>query len=151
MLSKKTKYGLRALFYLAREYKKAPILIAELAQKEKIPQKFLERILLDLRNQGVLRSKKGKGGGYSLAKTPRDIVLGRVIRILEGPLAPVSCVSQTAYRPCEECQDEAHCGIRVVMKDVREAMANILDKTSLADVLERLDSRTEQERLTYSI
>jgi len=151
MLSKKTKYALQSLFYLAREYRKGHILISELAQKEHIPQKFLERILLDLKNHGVLYSKKGKGGGYSLAKPPKEIILGKIIRILEGPLAPVSCVSQTAYRKCDECRDETVCGIRVVMKDVRDAMANILDKTSLADVLERVDSLTGKESLTYFI
>jgi Rrf2 family protein len=110
-------------------------LIADLAREEAIPKKFLEAILLDLKNHGILASKKGKGGGYELARHPSEVTLGHIIRILDGPLAPVSCVSQTAYKPCKECKDEHRCGIRLVMKDVREAMANILDKTSLADTL----------------
>ena len=139
MLSKKTKYGLKAITYLAKKFEsKAPVLISKLAQDEKIPKKFLEQILLDLKNHGILESKKGKGGGYQLARHPAEIMLGQVIRILDGPLAPVSCVSQTAYKPCKECKDEHHCGIRLVMKDVREAMSNVLDKTSLADVALRV-------------
>lgn len=138
MLSKKAKYGLRALLLLAREHGKGPVLIADLARSEGIPKKFLELILLDLKNHGVLQSKKGKGGGYSLGKVPEAISLGHVIRVLDGPLAPIPCVSQTAYLKCEECKDETTCGIRIVMKEVRDATARILDGTSLADVLKRV-------------
>ena len=138
MLNKKTKYGLHALVHLAREYPRRTVLISQLARAERIPQKFLEAILLELKKSGILDSKKGKGGGYSLAHSPDKIFLGKIIRILEGPLAPVSCVSQTAYRRCLECRDEKTCGIRLVMKDVREAMANILDKTSLSNLLEQV-------------
>ena len=138
MLSKKAKYGLRALLLLAREHGKGPVLIADLARSERIPKKFLELILLDLKNHGVLQSKKGKGGGYSLGKVPEAISLGHVIRVLDGPLAPIPCVSQTAYLKCEECKDETTCGIRIVMKEVRDATARILDGTSLADVLNRV-------------
>lgn len=138
MLSKKAKYGLRALLLLAREHGKGPVLIADLARSESIPKKFLELILLDLKNHGVLQSKKGKGGGYSLGKVPEAISLGHVIRVLDGPLAPIPCVSQTAYLKCEECKDETTCGIRIVMKEVRDATARILDGTSLADVLNRV-------------
>ena len=137
MISKKTKYALKGLLYLARKYDQGPILIADLARDERIPKKFLELILLTLKNNGVLQSRKGKGGGYYLGKPPREISVGNVIRILEGPLAPVPCVSETAYAKCQECLDERSCGIRLVMKDVREAITNILDKTSLADMLER--------------
>ena len=151
MISKKTKYALSALIYLAKEYKKGPVLISNLAQSERIPKKFLEFILLDLKNHGVLQSRRGKKGGYLLGKEPSKIILGQVIRILDGPLAPVSCVSQTAYQKCEECKDENCCGIRFVMKDVRDAIANILDHTSLADVLKRMESVTEKEALTYFI
>ena len=135
MISRKTKYGLQALIYLAKKYGKGPVLIAELAKRERIPKKFLESILLDLRNKGILQSKKGKGGGYALARPPHAITMGEVIRVLEGPLAPVPCVSQTAYRKCEECRDENSCEIRMVMKQVRDAIANILDHTTLADLL----------------
>ncbi|MBI1921039.1 MAG: Rrf2 family transcriptional regulator [Geobacter sp.] len=144
MISKKTKYALKALIYLAQEYDKGPILIADLAKEERIPKKFLELILLALKNNGILQSKKGKGGGYFLGKPPRKVSMGQVIRILEGPLAPVPCVSETAYAHCDECDDEATCGIRMVMKDVRDAMANILDNTTLADVLEKIDHARKQ-------
>ena len=125
MISNKTKYGLHALIYLSEHYNQGPVLIADLAREENIPKKFLELILLELKNQGILASKKGKGGGYQLARHPGEIKLGQVIRILDGPLAPVSCVSQTAYKKCKECVDEYRCGIRLVMKDVRDAMSNI--------------------------
>jgi len=139
MLSMKAKYGLRALLSLARQENQGPVLISELAEKESIPKKFLELILLDLKNHGILQSKKGKGGGYSLSRRPEAIKLGRVIRVLDGPLAPLPCASQTAYVPCDECEDEETCGIRLVMKDVRDAMATILDSTSLADVLRQVE------------
>jgi Rrf2 family protein len=153
MISKKTKYALKALIYLAREQDKGPILIADLAQEERIPKKFLELILLALKNSGVLQSKKGKGGGYYLARPPREISMGKVIRILEGPLAPVPCVSETAYARCEECDDEWSCGIRLVMKDVRDAMAQILDSATLAEVLERIEREKQKKdgALFYTI
>ena len=151
MLNKKTKYGLHALIHLAKRYSQGSVLITDLAKEEKIPKKFLEAILLDLKKSGLLHSKKGKGGGYALAKPPDQIHLGRVIRILEGPLAPVSCVSQSAYRKCEECRDEKICGIRLVMKDVRDAMANILDKTSLGDLLERVKAVKHKNAFDFVI
>ncbi len=153
MLSKKTKYGLRALLALARKWNQGPILIADLAKQEKIPKKFLELILLELKNKGILQSKKGKGGGYFLGKKPEEVSLGAVIRALEGPLAPLPCVSQMAHRTCEECTDELTCGIRSVMKEVRDSTAAILDGASLADVLHRVKI-LEQEKnhiLVYSI
>ena len=139
MLSKKAKYALRALIALARADGDGPVLIADLARRERIPQKFLELILLDLKKQGILQSKKGRGGGYLLRKEPEAIYLGQVIRALDGPLAPLPCVSRTAYAPCEECDDEKGCGIRLVMKEVRDATARILDGTSLADLIEHVD------------
>ena len=146
MISKKTKYALKALQYLAQNEKKGPILISELAEKERIPKKFLEAILLELNKKGILQSKKGKRGGYSLAKPPEQITMGQVIRILEGPLAPLPCVSQTAYMKCEECVDEQTCGIRLVMQEVRNATASILDGTTLRDVLER----EEQAKMVHA-
>ncbi len=151
MISKKTKYALHALHYLAARYEKGPILISELSESEHIPQKFLETILLELKKSGILDSKKGKGGGYFLAKLPSQITLGKVMRILGGPLAPVSCVSQTAYRKCDECKDESCCGIRFVMKDVRDAMANILDNTSLEDILKQTAKMAGKESFNYVI
>ncbi|WP_136513161.1 RrF2 family transcriptional regulator [Geomonas edaphica] len=138
MISKKTKYGLKALIYLARQYEQGPILISDLARDENIPKKFLETILLALKNSGILQSRKGKGGGYYLGRSPRQITVGQAIRVMEGPLAPVPCVSETAYAKCTECGNENTCGIRLVMKDVRDAIAQIVDNTTLADVLERI-------------
>lgn len=153
MLSKKAKYGLRALLLLAKEYGQGPVLISEISERESIPKKFLELILLDLKNKGVLQSKKGKGGGYFLSKAPQAVTLGHVIRALDGPLAPLPCVSQTAYMKCEECKDEMTCGIRIVMKEVRDATAKILDGTTLAEVLERVEriAKGSRECSTYSI
>ncbi|MBI3447724.1 MAG: Rrf2 family transcriptional regulator [Acidobacteria bacterium] len=146
MLTRKTKYGLQAVLRLARELGKGPVLIADLAEGEAIPRKFLEQILLELRRHGVLQSRKGKGGGYSLARPPSEISFGEVVRILDGPLAPISCVSLTAYRECEECEDEATCGIRMVMKNVRDANARILDGTTLEDVLESIGKAEKSKR-----
>ncbi len=129
---------MKAALVLAKEYGQGPILISEIARREKIPQKFLELILLELRNRGVLQSKKGKGGGYFLLRPPKDITLGEVLRDIEGPLAPIACVSKTAYAKCLDCRDERTCGIRIMMKEVRDAMAKILDATTLADVLKRV-------------
>jgi Rrf2 family protein len=137
MLSKKAKYGLRAMLYLAKEKGHGPILISELAQQERIPKKFLEQILLELKNRGLLQSKMGKGGGYFLNKSPQSISFGQLIRYFDGPLAPVPCVSKNFYNRCEECGDEETCAIRLVMKDVRDSIAEILDKTSLKEALER--------------
>lgn len=133
MLSKKAKYGLKAMFYLADRYGEGPTLISDLAEEEHIPKKFLELILLDLKRQGLLVSKMGKGGGYELSKSPDKIFVGQVVRILDGPLAPISCVSKTAYQKCEECDSEKTCEIRKIMMQVRDASAAILDHTSLTD------------------
>jgi Rrf2 family protein len=137
-LSRKARYALRALYALADEHTNGPVLIADLAAREKIPHKFLELILLELRNAGILRSKKGKGGGYALARAPHEVTLGQVIRIVDGPLAPIPCVSERAYARCEECVSEESCGTRMVMKEVRDAIAKILDGTTLADVRARV-------------
>lgn len=131
MLTRKSKYGLKAVLELAEEPDRRPVLIAELAERQRIPKKFLEAILLELKRHGLLGSKKGKGGGYFLGRDPSQITLGQVIRILDGPLALIPCVSQTAYMKCDECVDEQTCGIRLAMKEVRDATAHILDNTSL--------------------
>ena len=150
MISSKTKYGLKALMILSEEYAaKRPILISELAKKERIPKKFLEHILLELKNKGILYSKKGKGGGYSLSKKPEQISVGAVIRVLEGTLSPLPCLSQTAYHKCDECRDETTCAIRMVMKEVREATASILDGTSLREMLDQ--SKASEEAPMYAI
>jgi Rrf2 family protein len=138
MLQKKSKYAIHALLALAQRPEQEPVLIADLAAQERIPKKFLEFILLVLRNKGILQSKRGRGGGYFLGRKPEAISLGEVIRALDGPLAPVPCVSHTAYRKCDECEDELTCGIRSVMNDVRDATAAIFDRESLADILRRI-------------
>jgi Rrf2 family protein len=133
-MSRKARYALRALYALSADDTRGPVLIADLAEREKIPRKFLEAILLELKNAGVLKSKKGKGGGYSLARASDRITMGEVIRIIDGPLAPIPCASERAFVRCEECVDETTCGTRQVMKKVRDAIAGILDGTTLSDV-----------------
>jgi len=152
-LSRKARYALRALYALSAEEARGPVLIADLAEREKIPHKFLETILLELKNAGVLKSKKGKGGGYSLARPPEQITMGQVIRIIDGPLAPITCASERAFVRCEECVDETTCGTRQVMKKVRDAIAAILDGTTLADVQTQIARArlSPGTPLTYSI
>jgi len=140
-LSKRGEYGLRAMIDLVTweaESGRGTVQIKEIAEREKIPAKFLEQILLTLKNAGLLHSKMGIGGGYYLAKPANEITLGHIIRVLDGPIAPIRCVSQMAYEPCG-CPDEETCGLRLVMADVRNAMANILDNTNLADVVHRVE------------
>jgi len=132
VLTKKSKYGLKAVLVLAEEAGRGPVLVSELADRQRLPKKFLEAILLELKRHGLLQSKKGRGGGYFLSRKPADITVGQVIRVLDGPLALIPCVSQTAYMKCEECLDEKTCGVRLAMKEVRDATARILDHTTLA-------------------
>ncbi|MFY9310286.1 MAG: Rrf2 family transcriptional regulator [Bacteroidia bacterium] len=137
MLSKKTKYAIKALVHLAKNYGGGPILIGTLSQKEKIPKKFLEAILLDLRKQGILASKMGAGGGYYLLKKPAEVQLSQVLRSTGGPIALIPCVSINFYEKCDDCPDENICGIRDVMTEVREATLKILSTTTLEDILNR--------------
>jgi Rrf2 family protein len=139
MLSKKAKYAIKALLALADHGQDEPMRIADLARKEQIPPKFLELILLGLKNHGILQSRKGKGGGYLLARDPAHIYLGQIVRMFDGPLAPVPCASQTAYVRCADCRDEAVCGVRLAMKEVRDVTARVLDGTSLESLRERVD------------
>ena len=141
MLSRRSKYGLRALLALAEEAGRGPVLVSELSEREAIPKKFLEAILLDLNRHGLVQSKKGKGGGYFLRRPPAEITFGDAVRALEGPLALVPCVSQTAYERCVDCVDEVTCGVRLAMREVRDATAQILDSTTLADVNRRIRRR----------
>jgi Rrf2 family protein len=138
MLSKKSKYAIKALLALAEHGPDSPVRIGDLAIQERIPKKFLEGILLSLRNHGLLHSRKGQGGGYLLAGDPSKIMLGQVVRLFDGPLAPVPCASQTAYLPCDDCEDEATCGVRIAMKEVRDATARILDHTSLTSLRRKI-------------
>jgi Rrf2 family protein len=137
MLSMKAKYGLKAMLRLARDHGRGPWLIADLAAQEGIPKKFLELILLELKQQGVLQSKKGKGGGYLLARRPEEISVGTVLRILDGSLAPVPCVGRTGYRPCDECKNPGECSIRLLMTEVHDATSGILDSTTLDELIRR--------------
>lgn len=135
-LSKRGEYALRALIDLgiAQELGRPLLQISALVEKEKLPEKFLVQILLQLREAGYIESKRGKYGGYSLARPMDNINFGQIIRLIDGPLAPIACVSHTAYAPCT-CPDEAHCGLRMLMLDVRNAIANVLDRYTLADIV----------------
>ena len=141
VLTRRSKYGLKAVLYLAGQVGRGPVSVAEIAEEEQIPRKFLEAILLDLKRTGVLHSKKGQGGGYMLGRKPTEITVGQVIRTLDGPLALVPCVSQTAYAPCADCVDEATCGVRLAMKQVRDSTARILDNTTLSALNARSRAR----------
>ena len=142
-LSKRGEYGLRAMIVLAgtpHPNVSLPVVqIREISEREKIPGKYLEQIMLTLKNAGLLHSKMGVGGGYYLTKPPSEITLGQIFRVLDGPLAPIRCVSHMAYEPCG-CPDEQTCGLRLVMGDVRNAITDILDHTSLDDVTKRRET-----------
>jgi len=135
VLSQKCKYALQALMVLAREPGDDLLLVSEIAERENLPKKFLEAILLELNRNGLVRSRRGRGGGYALAKPADLITFGQVVRIMDGPLAPLSCVSVNYYRRCDDCRDEKTCEIRKVMRRVRDAIAEEMDGTSLADAL----------------
>ena len=134
MLTRKAKYALRTLACLAREPQGGWLSVAAIASQEQLPRKFLERILLDLNRSGFVISRKGREGGYTLAAPATTLLVADVVRRMDGPLAPVPCVSRTAYRRCTDCGDEATCCIRPVMKRVRDAIAGVLEHTSIADL-----------------
>ncbi len=136
MLSQKCKYALQALLVMARDKSENLLLVSDIAEREHLPKKFLEAILLELNRNGLVRSRRGRGGGYALAKTPENITFGQVVRIMDGPLAPLSCVSVNYYRRCDDCKDEKTCAIRKVMRRVRDAISGELDNTTLADAVE---------------
>jgi len=133
MLSKKSQYAFKALMYLAQNNDKGPVLIAEIAKKKKIPLKFLENILLELKKAGVLESKKGKGGGYYFAVPPSEVPMAKVMRLLDGPIALLPCVSLNFYEKCKNC-DEKSCGLHDMMVMVRDATLKILEKKSVGDI-----------------
>ncbi len=151
MLSSKAKYGLRACIYLAEKKGLGPIQIREISENLDISRKFLEAILLDLRNYGILSSRQGKVGGYYLERSPDTVSIGHLIRILDGPLAPVPCVSQTAYARCKDCTEEHLCSIRWIMKEVRDSSARILDQTTLDQLLQKATSLSQGTGLEYHI
>jgi Rrf2 family protein len=131
MLSKKTRYAMVALTRLARDYGKGAILISELANSEKLPRRFLENILLELKKMGVLGSKLGKSGGYFLLRHPKDVNLAEIVRQFDGPIALLPCVSEKAYQPCEFCKDEIACNIRKVFKEIRDNTFEKLENATL--------------------
>ena len=131
MISKKAKYAIKALKVLTQEYGKGPVLIAYISAKENIPKKFLEAILLELRNHGILQSQKGKGGGYSLRVDPGRVNLAQVLRVIDGPIAPTPCVSFNFYVKCDDCVDEVTCMLRPIMERVRDANLSVYENTTL--------------------
>jgi Rrf2 family protein len=135
MLTAKGKYGLKALIHLAAMQPHETAQCGDVAEANNIPKKFLDGILGDLRNAGIVHSKKGPGGGYKLARSPSEIKVGYAIRTLDGPLAPIGCASRTAYQPCQDCRDVKACVVRLTMVKVRDAMAEILDRMTIADML----------------
>ena len=144
MLTSKGKYGLKALVHLAEHEGQGSSLIAEIAANNNIPKKFLDAILLDLKNAGYLSSKKGRGGGYSLARPASRIIIGDIIRVLDGPLAPIPCASRTAYRRCDDCRDEASCELRIAFAKAYTDYLATLEHLTLADVM----SQADRERLS---
>lgn len=134
MLSKKTKYGIKALTFLGRQVDNTPVAIAAISKSENISLKFLESILLTLRKNGILGSKKGKGGGYYLLKSPSEIPMTAIMRILEGPISMVPCVSLNFYEKCADCPDESACAVHNLMMQVRDNTLDIFRNTSLADL-----------------
>lgn len=135
MLAMKTRYAMVALAHLAKEYGKGPILSSRIATGEKIPQRFLEVILLDLKKMGVLGSKTGKNGGFYLIKNPEEVTLYDVVRYFEGAIAMIYCVSEKQYQPCEFCKDEAACKIRLVFLNIRDKTNEILSQTTLSELI----------------
>ncbi|MFT5858853.1 MAG: Rrf2 family protein [Flavobacteriaceae bacterium] len=134
MISKKTKYGLKAISFLARKEDRTPVLISEIAKEENISQKFLEAILLDLKKNGILGSKKGKGGGYYLLSDPEKISIASVIRVLEGPIALIPCVSLNYYEKCDDCVSEEECSLHALMIEVRDNTLAVLENKSIRDI-----------------
>ena len=149
MLSNKGKYGLKAMTHLAGMPRGRPALVADIAAQNNIPKKFLDAILGELRNAGLVHSRKGRGGGYTLAASPSQIMVGQIIRVLDGPLAPIACASRNFYRACDDCAGLRRCGVQRMMADVRDAMALILDTRSLASL--RALGEPESDEAMYHI
>ena len=134
-ISKKTDYALRALFTLVEHYGGGPIPIRELARRNDVPKRFLEHILIDIRRSGIIASRRGRDGGYVLIKPPESVSIGEVLRMIDGPIAPLPCLSRKAYRPCDDCRDEAACRIRKVFGDLFSAYLLMLESLTLADLM----------------
>ena len=142
MLSQKARYALHALFVLAERGPSAPVQIADIAAHARVPRKFLEQILLDLKRRGILHSVRGKHGGYVLGRPAEAIALADIIRAIDGPLALSPCVSRMAYRKCDDCFDEATCALRKVLLDVRDATSDILESRNLAGMVKQSSARS---------
>lgn len=149
MLTNKGKYGLKAMVHLAGLERGKPALVADIALANTIPKKFLDAILGELRTAGFVHSKKGRGGGYVLAKPASEIRVGEIIRALDGPLAPIACASKSYYRHCDDCDNEMRCSVRLMMLEAREAIARVLDHHSLADM--RALGAMDETSLMYHI
>lgn len=149
MLTNKGKYGLKAMVHLAGLPPGQPALVADIAATNNIPKKFLDAILGELRTAGLVHSKKGRGGGYVLAKSPVEIMVGEIVRALDGPLAPIACASRKFYRRCDDCPVEKGCSVRMMMIEVRDAIALVLDNRSLAAM--RALTETADGELSYDI
>ena len=149
MLTNKGKYALKAMCHLAGQEPGFLVQVAHIARQNVISKKFLDAIMSDLRRAGLVSSKKGKGGGYTLARPAREISVGTIVRVIDGPLAPIACASVTAYCPCEDCVDVKTCQVRAMMIAARNAIANVLDNTNLAEM--RAFGNVEFVALTYSI
>ncbi len=135
MISQKAKYAFKALFRLAEVPPGAALSIEEIARADAIPQKFLEHILLDLKRKGLVASRRGRAGGYMLIKRPREMTIGSVLRAIDGPIAPLPCISRTAYRRCPDCPDEKSCAVRRLFADTYAAMLLLWDATTLAEAI----------------
>ena len=149
MLTNKGKYGLKAMVHLAGLEAGRPALVADIAASNAIPKKFLDAILGELRTAGLVHSKKGRGGGYVLAKNPAQIMIGDIVRALDGPLAPIACASKGYYRRCEDCPTEGNCTVRLMMLEVRNSIAAVLDNRTLADM--RAFAELDEASLMYYI
>ena len=135
MISQKAKYALRALVAIAKAESGKTLVIADIASDQNIPKKFLEQILLDLKRHGILASRRGKDGGYLMQKQPSEVTFGEILRIVDGPIAPLPCLSKIAYRRCGDCGDESSCEIRKVFAEVAQASRRVLDGTTLVDAI----------------
>ena len=149
MLTNKGKYGLKAMVHLAGIEPGALAQVQDIADSNVIPKKFLDQILSELRNAGLVFSKKGKGGGYALARPAHEISVGQIIRVLDGPLAPLQCASVTAYRRCDDCETEKTCTVRLMMVQARNALAAVLDTHTLADM--RALGEPDEAKLMFHI
>ncbi|MCZ2357332.1 MAG: Rrf2 family transcriptional regulator [Bacteroidia bacterium] len=143
MLSKRAKYGISSLVYLAKHYNEGPVLISDISKNQKLPRKFLEAILLDMKNHGILGSKKGRKGGYYLARPPHEVSIAEVIRLLNGAIGLLPCTTFQFYERCSDCNDEKTCGIRDVFIDVRNSSVQLLKENSLQSILDREDNLTK--------